>query len=574
MGRQRATLNWSSPNPPQDFGACASPEKLPHYRRRLSHRERPTPTRIEPSKVEAPVAPAVAAPKINVAPTTVPTALTPSKPATPAPPPAVVTAPKLEAVLSPVATIASSPIQSEPQSSTPIEALASPMEVKKEISTEELKLQAARLQEQLNALLFREAAAEKVPPALADAPVAPAKEVSVATELAEKVLEFTEPEVKPAVVEEPAKAQPTTQTRLEAKQTSILSKAAAPISLPVEEVKIPSWLAPLARETENTREEASAAPDATTGTVSTLADAGAEGAFQAGAEETAQKSEAVIFGGQLLGGTTNEEAPSGGSKKGLFLGLAAAAALLIGGGVWYGKQPGNFLATSSGTPQAIEKSQQPLNESSERTDAETTRGGANTFAPPSGTATKSANAPASIAKNTAATPASTVTSKTDTTARNTPPVEEPKKPALGDVRLATPNVSRTEDAQGAEAAPSIESAQATPSGDTLAGIAGSHTNGPVAPLPVGGDVKPAHLLKSTPPVYPATARSQRVSGDVTIDALIDASGVVTSTKIISGPTLLHQAAVNAVKQWQYEPAQLDGKPTAMHLTVTVQFHLK
>jgi protein TonB len=87
-------------------------------------------------------------------------------------------------------------------------------------------------------------------------------------------------------------------------------------------------------------------------------------------------------------------------------------------------------------------------------------------------------------------------------------------------------------------------------------------------------VKPAHLLKSTPPIYPATAKSQRVSGDVKIDALIDASGVVTSTKVLSGPTMLHQAAVTAVKQWKYEAAQLDGKPTPMHLTVTVQFRLQ
>ena len=97
---------------------------------------------------------------------------------------------------------------------------------------------------------------------------------------------------------------------------------------------------------------------------------------------------------------------------------------------------------------------------------------------------------------------------------------------------------------------------------------------PAVPLPVGGDVRPARLLKSAPPIYPPTAKTQRVSGDVTIDALIDASGAVTSTKVVSGPTLLHQAAIAAVKQWKYEAAQLDGKATAMHLTVTVQFRLQ
>jgi hypothetical protein len=38
--------------------------------------------------------------------------------------------------------------------------------------------------------------------------------------------------------------------------------------------------------------------------------------------------------------------------------------------------------------------------------------------------------------------------------------------------------------------------------------------------------------------------------------------------------LLHQAAMDALRQWRYEPAMLDGKAVAMHLTVTIQFHLQ
>jgi protein TonB len=44
-------------------------------------------------------------------------------------------------------------------------------------------------------------------------------------------------------------------------------------------------------------------------------------------------------------------------------------------------------------------------------------------------------------------------------------------------------------------------------------------------------------------------------------------------KVVSGPTLLQQAATDALKQWKYQPATLDGKPVAMHLTVTIQFRL-
>ncbi len=84
-------------------------------------------------------------------------------------------------------------------------------------------------------------------------------------------------------------------------------------------------------------------------------------------------------------------------------------------------------------------------------------------------------------------------------------------------------------------------------------------------------MKEAQLIKSVPPEYPALAKAQHVSGKVQMDALIDASGNVSAVRILSGPTLLHRAALDAVKQWKYKPAMLDGQPTSTHLTVTVEF---
>jgi protein TonB len=90
---------------------------------------------------------------------------------------------------------------------------------------------------------------------------------------------------------------------------------------------------------------------------------------------------------------------------------------------------------------------------------------------------------------------------------------------------------------------------------------------------VGGDVVPAKLISSVPPVYPQAAKAQHISGGVAIDALIDEGGRVTTMKVISGPTLLQQAAKEALKQRHYQPAMLDGKAVPMHLTVTIQFKL-
>ena len=140
------------------------------------------------------------------------------------------------------------------------------------------------------------------------------------------------------------------------------------------------------------------------------------------------------------------------------------------------------------------------------------------------------------------------------------------------MRMAAPKVNGRKSAPApGDSEPSID---VNPSGTFAAPVSAlstSHRAEPTAPAPVGGDVKPAKLIKSVPPVYPEIARTQHLSGSVQIDALIDAGGNVGAMKVLSGPTLLHQAAMTAVKQWKFQPAELDGKTTAMHLTVTVQF---
>jgi len=98
---------------------------------------------------------------------------------------------------------------------------------------------------------------------------------------------------------------------------------------------------------------------------------------------------------------------------------------------------------------------------------------------------------------------------------------------------------------------------------------------PVIPaLPAGSRVHEAHLLKSVPPVYPALAKTNHVTGEVTLDALIDSTGKVTDVKVITGPTLLRQAAMDALRLWKYEPALLDGHPVSTHLAVTVKFYFQ
>lgn len=123
-------------------------------------------------------------------------------------------------------------------------------------------------------------------------------------------------------------------------------------------------------------------------------------------------------------------------------------------------------------------------------------------------------------------------------------------------------------------APPISNTLATPQGEMMGALAaGSATPAPPVQPAVGGEVHQARLIRSFPPAYPELARTTRVSGDVVVDALIDVTGKVTSVKVVSGPVLLQQAAMETVRQWKYEAARLDGKPIATHLSVTVRFRL-
>jgi TonB family protein len=96
----------------------------------------------------------------------------------------------------------------------------------------------------------------------------------------------------------------------------------------------------------------------------------------------------------------------------------------------------------------------------------------------------------------------------------------------------------------------------------------------VTPAPPSSVLQQAHLLKSAPPLYPQIAAERGDAGEVKIDALVNEAGKVTETKALSGPMSLRLAAMNAVRQWVYQPAKLDGKAIGTHVVVTVKFELK
>ena len=92
-------------------------------------------------------------------------------------------------------------------------------------------------------------------------------------------------------------------------------------------------------------------------------------------------------------------------------------------------------------------------------------------------------------------------------------------------------------------------------------------------IKVGGNVQGAMIQKKVAPLYPALAKSARVSGVVHLEAIIAKDGTIQELHVVSGPTLLQQAAYDAVKQWVYRPTMLNGEPVQVETTIDVNFTL-
>ncbi len=87
----------------------------------------------------------------------------------------------------------------------------------------------------------------------------------------------------------------------------------------------------------------------------------------------------------------------------------------------------------------------------------------------------------------------------------------------------------------------------------------------------GGRIMPPKKIKDVPPVYPALAQSAHVSGEVTIEATIGTDGKVADAKVVHSIPLLDQAALDAVRQWEYLPTMLNGVPVPVVVTVKINF---
>ena len=88
---------------------------------------------------------------------------------------------------------------------------------------------------------------------------------------------------------------------------------------------------------------------------------------------------------------------------------------------------------------------------------------------------------------------------------------------------------------------------------------------------VGDYLGTGRMIRQPRWVYPKAAKEARIQAVVHLSIVITKTGEVKEIHVLSGPSALVSAAVDAVKQWQYAPTYLNGEPVEIRTTVQVPF---
>jgi protein TonB len=168
--------------------------------------------------------------------------------------------------------------------------------------------------------------------------------------------------------------------------------------------------------------------------------------------------------------------------------------------------------------------------------------------------------------------------------RVAPPARKSDRPAVS--VNAAPLVAPT----GLTEETGREGEASSPPDDSVIGVAGGPPSeipgvgiASVPPPPPPVPIRPVRLhtgmkapVKTThvAPLYPVVARQTHIEGVVILEAVLDDQGRVESVRVLRSIPMLDQAAVDAVRQWRFTPALLNGQAVPVVMTVTVNFTLR
>jgi periplasmic protein TonB len=167
----------------------------------------------------------------------------------------------------------------------------------------------------------------------------------------------------------------------------------------------------------------------------------------------------------------------------------------------------------------------------------------------------------------------------------------PPRRATAPAATVSPDAAPTEMPSGITRETGLENVKATPARPENLGLVEGERGGigsfgfaegaasppppppPTAPVRLHAGIQPPKRVVDVTPTYPEIAVRARVEGIVILDAIIDSRGNVESARILRSMPLLDAAALDAVRQWKYTPALLNGVPVPVIMTVTVRFTL-
>jgi TonB family protein len=293
-----------------------------------------------------------------------------------------------------------------------------------------------------------------------------------------------------------------------------------------------------------------------------------------GASRTAASAEA--FGSRLestVGSPEDAQTP-GRSNNWMLIAvcLGVLFACVVGGVLYFRYQSaGGNTSNSAGRPQATPQSQEVNAEQNalQNSTARSTVSGPVATAIPSGAPAATVSAGASNAAALAA-------------KANSPVKQTGNKIAsmLNGAPAGHPVTTQRSDASTNDAAPSLDAAPRVdaPNINALPGVISSANSAPAAPeirpegpVVTGGQVAAPRLVYRAMPIYPLNAKEAGVAGDVVIKTTIDQKGSVVDAHVVSGPLMLRQAALDALRRWRFEPSKLDGQPISVQMLVTIKF---
>ncbi|MFY9730587.1 MAG: TonB family protein [Candidatus Acidiferrales bacterium] len=307
--------------------------------------------------------------------------------------------------------------------------------------------------------------------------------------------------------------------------------------------------------------------------------------------DASKSSASEAFGARLDSSFGSSVSQDTGSKQNWML-IAACVTVLVaalGAGIAYFRQrPANANASPRTAPlaQSASNAAQPGANDTNQLPAITPAG--QPYMPAGAQANPAARSNISAPTEAAPSPnASNGTKASAPSANHSPAAPAAKQSVPGvtsdmvSTELTSHPTTWTRGSEGQSDQPPVLDASASPAGaSALPGISGPNaasipapTMQPEGPVKIGGNVKEPKLINSVAPIYPASARSSGVQGDVVIDTTIDKTGKVVKMHVVSGPLMLRGSALDSLKRWKFEPSSLDGEPVDVQMQVTIKFRL-